>query len=91
LPGRLRFEVRDTGIGIRADQLGTLSNRLSRSVRAAEESRGTGLGLAISLQLVRLMGGEIRVASRPAEGSGVLVRIDVLRSRLSRLCARPPA
>jgi signal transduction histidine kinase/DNA-binding response OmpR family regulator len=68
--GRVRFEVRDTGIGIRPDAL----KRLFTVFMQADQSMsrrygGTGLGLAISKQLVELMGGEIRAASRYGHGS----------------------
>jgi PAS domain S-box-containing protein len=67
---RVRFEVRDTGIGMRPDAL----KRLFSVFMQADQSMsrrygGTGLGLAISRQLVELMGGDIRAASRYGEGS----------------------
>ena len=66
---RLRFEVRDTGIGIDTAQQGRLFQRFSQLGARGDRPRGTGLGLAISRQLVEAMGGTIGVKSRRAEGS----------------------
>jgi two-component system, sensor histidine kinase and response regulator len=67
---QLRFEVRDTGIGIPADRIGSLFNAFTQ-VDASTTRRfgGTGLGLSIVRQLVNLMGGSVGVASEEGSGS----------------------
>lgn len=68
--GTVRIQVRDTGIGIAADDLQRLFRPFSQlEDPAARRERGTGLGLYISRRLAGLLGGRIGVVSRPGEGS----------------------
>ena len=68
--GRVRFVVRDRGLGIPASEHERIFEKFFRlDPNLARGVGGTGLGLYISREIVRRMGGRIRVESRPGSGS----------------------
>ena len=66
----LTFEVRDTGIGITADQMANMFKPLySGDSSYSRKQTGLGMGLSISSSLATLMGGKITCESQPGAGS----------------------
>ncbi|MBH9553357.1 PAS domain S-box protein [Inhella gelatinilytica] len=69
-PLRIRFEVRDSGIGLTAEQCARLFNPFEQAESSTtRQFGGTGLGLAIVRRLADLMEGQVGVQSRPGGGS----------------------
>ncbi|WP_022777256.1 response regulator [Butyrivibrio sp. AE3009] len=67
---RLQFQVKDTGIGIKQENIGNLFNAFERFDESRNSSiQGTGLGLDISMQFALLMGGKLWCESVYGEGS----------------------
>ena len=67
---RVRIEVKDSGIGIKPEDLAVIFEKFRQSENfLTRNHQGTGLGLALAKNLVEHMGGEIGVTSNPGEGS----------------------
>ena len=74
--GQVVASVRDSGIGLTAEQMERLFEEFSQAdASTTRKYGGTGLGLAISRRLCRMMGGDIEVASTPGEGSLFTMRL----------------
>ncbi|NTV69888.1 MAG: response regulator [Azonexaceae bacterium] len=73
---KLEFSVRDSGIGISADQQSLLFRPFSQAdTSTTREFGGTGLGLSIVRRLAEMMGGEVGVESQPGQGARFWFRI----------------
>jgi signal transduction histidine kinase/CheY-like chemotaxis protein len=77
---RLRFDIRDTGIGMTQDTLRHLFEPFSQGIGVEMDQGGTGLGLAICRRLVEAMGGKIAADSNPQRGSVFWFELDFPRS-----------
>ncbi|MDP3022365.1 MAG: response regulator [Sulfuricurvum sp.] len=84
--GRLRINVRDSGIGISADKIDSLFETFSQADNSTTRKYGgTGLGLAIVKKLCEIMDGKIWVTSVEHEGSTFHIDIGVGLGELSAL------
>ena len=87
----LRIDVKDSGIGISPDRVGTVFDTFTQAdTSIARRFGGTGLGLSITRQLVELMGGKISVHSKDGEGSTFTVKLplrEATKEKPSRITA----
>jgi len=73
---RARIRVRDTGLGIRPDELPRIWDRLFRGDTSRSE-RGLGLGLSLVKAVVEAHGGTVEVESEPGQGSVFTISLPV--------------
>ncbi len=82
--------VRDTGVGIAADDLPRIFERFYKSDRARTRSRGgTGLGLAIARHLVEAHGGRIWAKSKEGKGSTFYFTLPVTQRPVNKPLTNP--
>jgi PAS domain S-box-containing protein len=75
---KIRFQVEDTGIGIKSEQLPNIFLPFEQVGDSSRQAEGTGLGLTITQRLVSLMGSKIFVESTPGVGSKFGFDLDLL-------------
>ena len=85
---KLRFEVADSGLGIRPEDKEYIFEAFKQAdTRKNSQIKGTGLGLSITRSLVRLMGGEISVESVYGSGATFIVRLPLVRGNAEDVAA----
>lgn len=81
---RIEFRVSDTGIGIEGKQLQQLFRPFSQAdASTSRKYGGTGLGLVISERLIKMMGGQLKVESKPNIGSHFYFELPFLQANKS--------
>lgn len=79
--GELYFAVKDTGLGIPADQLPQLFTRFFRARNVERTVSGTGLGLSICRKIIDIHNGDVQVESEVNVGTEFTVRIPLRQEK----------
>lgn len=99
---QFRIEVKDNGVGVRAEDLGKLFSEFQQlDPEVAKQYPGTGLGLALTKRIVEAQGGRVGVQSTPGTGSTFYAILPLVTSQgeqhppvtvaMIELCDRPGA
>ncbi|MEM9541017.1 MAG: AAA family ATPase [Cyanobacteria bacterium P01_E01_bin.42] len=80
---QIKFEVRDTGMGIAEEELDYLFEAFGQTQSGRQSQEGTGLGLPISRKFVQLMGGYIGVSSTFGKGTTMTFEINATLANAS--------
>ncbi|NEP13179.1 MAG: GAF domain-containing protein [Symploca sp. SIO2C1] len=74
---KIRFQIKDTGIGIAAAELDKIFEPFEQVGESRHRSEGTGLGLSITTNILRMMGSQLQVRSNLGEGSTFWFDLDL--------------
>lgn len=86
--GKIRIEVKDTGIGLDSEDKKKLFDSFSQGDGTTTRNYGgTGLGLTITKQLISMMNGEIWVESQKGVGSNFIFEIDLGEAEVKKECS----
>lgn len=87
---KMKFSVKDTGIGIHKDKLTTIFERFTQAEESTTRTYGgTGLGLNIVKQLIELQNGEISVKSEPNRGSEFIFLLTYKKAENKETAPKP--
>jgi signal transduction histidine kinase/DNA-binding response OmpR family regulator len=76
-PEGVTIAVRDTGIGVRPEEIEHLFDRFYQTREGTQLEAGTGVGLALTYELIQLLAGTITVNSQPGEGTTFTVTLPI--------------